>query len=100
MAQEEANAEKKKQETPPAIHWDHSRMETTYANVCNVNSTREEVSVLFGTNQTMNVDIQSGITVELTDRIILNPYAAKRLSLVLNKVIKDYEAVFGELPIS
>lgn len=100
MAQEESGVEIKRQETPPPIHWDDSKMETTYANVCNVNSTREEVSVLFGTNQTMNVDIQNGITVELTDRIILNPYAAKRLSLVLNKVIKDYEAVFGDLPIS
>lgn len=99
MAPEETVAEKNKQDSTTPIHWDHSKMETSYANVCNVNSTREEVSVLFGTNQTMNVDIQNGITVELTDRIILNPYAAKRLSLVLSKVIQDYEAVFGELPI-
>lgn len=96
---EETNIEKKPSGTPTPIHWDHSKMETTYANVCNVNSTREEVSVLFGTNQTMDVGNAGEITVELTDRIILNPFAAKRFSMVLNKVIKDYESVFGELPL-
>jgi hypothetical protein len=55
---EEAN----KQTEVPKINWDQSKMKTTYANVCNVYSTREEVSVLFGTNQTVNV-AQNGITV-------------------------------------
>jgi hypothetical protein len=96
MSQAETGHEKKTEVAAPQIHWDYSRMETTYANVCNVNSTREEVSVLFGTNQTKDA---GSITVELTDRIILNPFAAKRLSLVLGKVINDYEAVFGELPV-
>ncbi len=82
----------------PRINWDQTKMKTTYANVCNVSSTREEVSVLFGTNQTVNV-AQNGITVELTDRIILNPYAAKRLAHILTGVLQQYEAAFGPLPI-
>lgn len=80
------------------INWDQTKMKTTYANVCNVYSTREEISVLFGTNQTVNA-AQNGITVELTDRIILNPYAAKRLAHILNGVLQQYEAAFGPLPI-
>lgn len=86
-----------KQEAPK-LSWDLSKMRSTYANVCNVSSTREEVSVMFGTNQAMNIG-KGEIIVELTDRIILNPYAAKRLALVLNNVIKQYESTFGELPV-
>lgn len=80
------------------INWDQSRMKTNYANVCNVSSTREEVSVLFGTNQTMNIG-QGDITIELTNRVILNPYAAKRLAMILEGVIQQYEATFGALQI-
>ena len=98
MNEESKAAAAKKQTERPRIHWDQAKMKTTYANVCNVSSTREEVSVLFGTNQTVNV-AQDGITVELTDRIILNPYAAKRLAMVLTGVIQQYEAAFGPLPI-
>lgn len=83
-------------EAAPKVNWVNSGMKTTYANVCNVSSTREEVSVMFGTNQTFNA-VQDGIVIELTDRIILNPYAAKRLALVLTGVIQQYETAFGEL---
>lgn len=103
MAEKNRNEESKVEETKaqvegPRINWDQTKMKTTYANVCNVSSTREEVSVLFGTNQTVNV-AQNGITVELTDRIILNPYAAKRLAHILTGVLQQYEAAFGALPI-
>lgn len=96
--EESKTDETKVQVEGPRINWDQSKMKTTYANVCNVSSTREEVSVLFGTNQTVNV-AQNGITVELTDRIILNPYAAKRLAHILSGVLQQYEAAFGPLPI-
>jgi hypothetical protein len=99
MAQKPTNEETKAAQVEgPRINWDQSKMKTTYANVCNVSSTREEVSVLFGTNQTVNIE-QNGITVELTDRIILNPYAAKRLAHILTGVLQQYEAAFGALPI-
>lgn len=103
MAEKNRSGERKTEETKtpadgPRINWDQAKMKTTYANVCNVSSTREEVSVLFGTNQTVNM-AENGITVELTDRIILNPYAAKRLAHILTGVIKQYEAAFGALPV-
>ncbi|MES9844905.1 MAG: DUF3467 domain-containing protein, partial [Candidatus Sedimenticola sp. 6PFRAG5] len=38
----------KKETTPNAqIKWDDSNISSTYANVCNVISSREEVSMLF-----------------------------------------------------
>jgi len=36
------------------IKWDDSNMKSSYANVCNVTSTREEVVILFGMNQAWN----------------------------------------------
>jgi len=78
------------------INWDAAQMKTSYANVCNVSSTREEVTLLFGTNQTWQTG-QKELTINLTERIILNAYAAKRLSLLLSNIVKEYETRFGEL---
>jgi len=78
------------------IRWDGSKMRTTYANVCNVASGREEVTMLFGTNQNWHAG-QKELIVELSDRIILNPHTAKRLALLLNRSIQEYEQRFGQL---
>ena len=80
------------------VRWDDTSMTSTYANVCNVSSTREEVTLLFGTNQTWHTG-QPELTVLLANRVILNPYAAKRLSVLLNNIMTEYESRFGKLPI-
>jgi len=82
----------------PQVRWDDSKLKSTYANVCNVSSTREEMTLLFGTNQTWHTG-QKELVIELTDRIVLNPYAAKRLSILLSNTLKEYESRFGELKI-
>jgi len=73
-------------------------MSTSYANVCNVTGTREEVGLLFGTNQTLYTG-QKEVTVKVTNRIVLSPYAAKRLQALLGEVVKQYESRFGPLEI-
>jgi len=78
------------------IKWDDASMKSSYANVCNVTSTREEVVMLFGVNQAWNRG-QKEVTIQLTDRIIVSPYAAKRLALLLDGVVKEYEKRFGVL---
>ena len=80
------------------IKWDDSNMKSSYANVCNVTSTREEVVILFGMNQAWNRG-QKEVTIQLTDRIVISPFAAKRMSLLLNNVVKEYESRFGQLNI-
>ena len=80
------------------IKWDDSAMKSSYANVCNVTSTREEVVMLFGINQAWNRG-QKEVTIQLTDRIIVSPFAAKRLSMLLSAVVKEYESRFGTLNI-
>ena len=97
MTNKDSKAEKVDQISGGAkVRWDDSRMKSTYANVCNAASTREEVTLLFGTNQTWHTGGKE-VIVELSDRIILNPYAAKRLAGLLNTVIKQYEERFGSI---
>ena len=106
MAQKDETAEKKATEGAASqnaeerverkVRWDDANMASTYANVCNVSSTREEVTLLFGTNQTWHTG-QQELAIQLTNRIILNPFAAKRLSILLNNIMKEYESRFGKL---
>ncbi len=80
----------------PTIIWDDSKMNTSYANVCNVLGTQEEITMLFGANQAWHTG-QKEVRVLLSDRIVLNPYAAKRLLRMLDQGLKEYESRFGEL---
>ena len=80
------------------IHWDDAQIKSSYANVCNVTSAREEVVMLFGINQAWNRG-QKEVTIQLTDRVIVSPYAAKRLTVLLDGVMKEYESRFGSLPV-
>jgi hypothetical protein len=94
----EETAQPQAEENQTKLRWDGSKMRTTYANVCNVSSTREEVTMLFGTNQNWHVS-QKELTIELSDRVILNPYTAKRLAILLNRTMAEYEKRFGELAV-
>lgn len=81
----------------PAVNWDDSEMRTSYANVVNASSTREEMTLFFGTNLTWNPSQAKEFHVRLNDRIVLNPHAAKRLWILLGAILKEYESRFGEL---
>ena len=80
----------------PRVSWDDSALRSSYANVCNVSSTREEVVLVFGVNQAWQ-GTESEVKVQLTDRVILSPFAAKRLQLLLQNVMGQYEKRFGSL---
>lgn len=80
------------------IRWDDTNMRNVYANVCNVAGTREEIVLLFGMNQAWH-SAQAEVTIQLADRIVLSPFVAKRLSVLLNNVVKDYETKYGSLDI-
>jgi len=79
------------------VNWDDTKMVTTFANVVNVLVTREELTLLFGMNQTWNVSQSRELTVQLSNRIVLTPYAAKRLLTLLAARMRDYEARVGPL---
>jgi hypothetical protein len=90
------NTTSNQQQPIPTVIWNDSEMKTTYANVCNVMGTREEIMVLFGSNQAWKTD-QKEVEVMLSDRIVLNPYTAKRLKLMLDMGLQQYEERFGEI---
>jgi hypothetical protein len=85
---------KPEQGTQMQVKWDDTNMKSSYANVCNVMSTREEMVLMFGVNQAWHSG-QKEVTIQLTDRIILSPHAAKRLSILLNNIVKQHEDRFG-----
>lgn len=91
-----ADQEQVQQDDQLRIRWDGSNMRSAYSNVCNVAGGREEIVLLFGMNQAWHAG-QKEVTVQLTDRVILSPFAAKRLSNLLNNVLQDYERKYGTL---
>lgn len=80
-----------------SVLWDDSNMATDFANVVNIQGTREQIELFFGTNRTWNVSTDDPVKVQLSNRMILTPYAAKRLSNILNNVLREYEARHGVL---
>ncbi len=87
------------QPVAPTVDWDDSQMRSTYANVVNASSTREEVTIFFGTNDTWKPAADRKFHVTLTDRMVLNPHAAKRLWVLLGAILGEYESRFGELQV-
>jgi hypothetical protein len=93
-------------ETPPEkpqpgaaesrLRWDTTGLKSSYCNVANATSTREEVILNFGVNENWDRP-RAELQVQLLHRIILSPFAAKRLQELLNKLIREYEARYGEL---
>jgi hypothetical protein len=82
----------------PKIVWDDSNMSSSYCNVSNVAGGREEIVLLFGMNQAWHSG-QKEVKVQLSDRMVMSPFAAKRLSILLNNVLADYEKRYGKLDI-
>lgn len=82
---------------PATVQWLDQNMQTHFANVVNVQSTREQFDLFFGTNQTWNVTDKNSVAVNLSNRVILTPFAAKRLWTVLGNVLREHEARHGTL---
>lgn len=96
MMTEDKKSEEAVEAQPAQVRWDGSQMRTVYANVCNVSSTREEVALMFGINKNWHPS-QKELVIELSDRVIINPYAAKRLAILLTDTMAEYEKRFGVL---
>ena len=90
------------------VRFDQRDMHTSYANAFRTNATAEEVIVDFGLNQVVSPPSQQNeapasdesggeILFQVTNRVILNYYSAKRLVLTLGQIIRRYEGQFGEL---
>ena len=74
---------------------DESHIVATYANFCRVTGTPEELIVDFGLNK--QVAGTSPETIQLTQRIIVNFFTAKRLAAALVMAVQRHEQAFGQL---
>lgn len=80
------------------INWDDSTIVAAYSNVATAAATREEFSLLFGLHEHWKgVPDDGTLDVKLTNRMVLNPHAAKRLSQVLEQAVSVYEKKFGTI---
>jgi hypothetical protein len=88
------------QPTTPIVDWDDSEMMSSHVNVVNATSTQEEVNLFFGTNETWKASESREFHVKLNNRIVLSPFAAKRVWILLGAVLKQYEKRYGSLDIA
>lgn len=93
---ENVSNDQKSEQQGVKVRWNTDGLNSAYANVCNVTSTREEVVLNFGINKAWERGVGE-LEIELSNRIILSPFAAKRLNMMLDKLIKEYEVRHGKL---
>ena len=79
------------------LRFDTTGVKSTYCNVCNATSTREEVVVNFGVNKTWDMGNSAEMEVQVEHRIILSPFAAKRLQELLTRLMTEHEQRYGAL---
>ena len=87
----EAAAEQVQMQVPV----DESHIVGTYANFCRVTGTPEELIVDFGLNKQIGGTAPE--TIQLTQRIIVNFFTAKRLAAALVMAVQRHEQAFGVL---
>lgn len=72
---------------------DASKAHAAYANFCRVTGTPEELIIDFGLNtQPMGVPSEP---IEITERIVMNYFTAKRMMAALQMSLQRHEAAFG-----
>ena len=99
MANTKDDSETGQDRKQSTVEWNDTAMQTTFANVVNIQGTREQVEVFYGTNRTWDVNNDGPVRVDLTNRVIMTPYAAKRMHQILTGVLREYEARHGVLKV-
>ena len=81
------------------LRFNTASLKSSYCNMCNATSTREEVVLNFGLNQNWDHrgKTPEELQVDLQHRVVISPFAAKRLSAALAKLVSDYESRYGAL---
>ncbi|MCL4103511.1 Protein of unknown function [Fibrobacter sp. UWH9] len=82
----------------PEVVWNDGNMKSLYVNATNVVGGREEIMMLLGLNQAWNMN-QGKVNVEIAERVVMTPYTAKRLAIMLGATLNAYEAKFGKIDI-
>ena len=83
------------QRQPGQVEVNDTKALAAYANFCRVTGTPEELIVDFGLNK--NMSPEPGESIEISQRLIVNFYTAKRLLAALHMAVSRHEAAFGPL---
>ncbi|MCP3877213.1 MAG: DUF3467 domain-containing protein [Sulfitobacter sp.] len=78
------------------VAFNTSELKSSYCNVCNGSSTREEVVINFGVNENWDMG-RVRIEVALQHRIVMSPHAAKRVRDMMIRLIEEHETRYGKL---
>lgn len=78
-----------------AITVNDAHVSASYANFCRVSSTPEELILDLGLNP--QPFAMGNVTIDVSQRIILNHYTAKRLLSALSMALQRHEQAFGVL---
>lgn len=79
------------------VQFDDAGAAVCYANFCRVSRSPEEIILDVGLNPHPGGGVPSKVTV--AQRIVMNPYTAKRLLGALNVALSQHEATFGEVQV-
>jgi|GEM_PF-1041054 hypothetical protein len=85
-------------QSQPTVVWDEENVHNAYANVFNVAGSQEEFVLSLGMNPSWSSG-QKELKVQLTNRIMMSPFTAKRLAKLLNGVVQKFESRYGTLQI-
>ena len=93
---DQAPAKAQDQPQGPTLHVRDYDTKTSYANVCMLSSTAEEMILNFGISFPMPQTAEGrSAQMLVTNRIIMGLPAAKRLAVALSQTIRRYEDSFG-----
>ena len=79
------------------VEFDDSGAAVCYANFCRVSRSPEELILDVGLNPHPGGGVPSKVTV--AQRIVMNPYTAKRLLGALSVALRQHEQTFGEVQV-
>lgn len=78
------------------VRFDTSDLKSSYCNVANASSTREEVVLNFGLNDSWDRS-RGAIDVRLLHRVVMSPPAASRLHALLGRLIEEHTGKYGPM---
>ena len=77
------------------LRWDDSRMATHFSNVVNIQSTREQVDLFFGTNQTWNATDERPLSIELSNPEFVPPAVFDKMLTAPGKSLPDLQVILA-----
>ncbi len=87
------------EESRPQLAVDDSKAHTTYSSNCVINATPEEFVVGFVREMQSGPGSDNTAVLTVESKVIMSPWAAKRLVMALARTLRSFEETYGELEV-